>query len=171
MKVLVPLDGSDVASRILPAIRRMLLSVPDAEIHLLAILDPRSAKGSTERGVSPVISSVIPDRGGLGAQLPRVVETHGEALERGHIEAAERLDRLAQERLPGVKVVTHVEWSDHPATKILEVALASHAGVIAMATHGRSGISHVVAGSVTEEVLRTSRVPVLVVGPRYLPPD
>ena len=39
------------------------------------------------------------------------------------------------------------------------------ADLIVMSTHGRSGLARLVVGSVTEQVLRTTRVPILVIRP------
>ena len=50
-----------------------------------------------------------------------------------------------------------------PADEILEAAAAIGARMIAMGTHGRRGLSHVLLGSVAEQVVRRSRVPVLTV--------
>jgi nucleotide-binding universal stress UspA family protein len=50
-----------------------------------------------------------------------------------------------------------------PSSAILETARASRCDLIAMATHGRSGISRLVVGSVTEKVLREAKVPLLIV--------
>jgi len=58
-----------------------------------------------------------------------------------------------------------VKWSGNAAQAITELANELDADVIVMATHGRSGISHVLAGSVAEGVIRTSGRPVLVQKP------
>ena len=50
-----------------------------------------------------------------------------------------------------------------PADEILEAAAAISARMIALGTHGRRGLSHVLLGSVAEQVVRRSRVPVLTV--------
>lgn len=52
-----------------------------------------------------------------------------------------------------------------PAAGILEQAIKSHADLIVMGTHGRSGMPRIVFGSVTEEVMRRATVPVLAVPP------
>jgi len=51
----------------------------------------------------------------------------------------------------------------HPAQEILKAVVEHHIGLIAMTTHGRSGPPRWLMGSVTEEVLRHSTVPLLVV--------
>ena len=53
--------------------------------------------------------------------------------------------------------------SGNAADEILKTAEQIDADLIAMSTHGRSGISRIALGSVTENVLRSSKRPVLVV--------
>ncbi len=50
-----------------------------------------------------------------------------------------------------------------PATEILAAAEEQRAAMIVMGTHGRRGISHLFLGSVAEQVIRKSSVPVLTV--------
>ncbi len=60
---------------------------------------------------------------------------------------------------------THVAWDGAAPEAINAYAEEIGADLIVMAAHGRSGISHLVAGSVTEAVIRTAKRPVLVQGP------
>ena len=83
-------------------------------------------------------------------------------------------DRLEWE---GVRAEYRIRLGD-PATEILEVARERGADLIAMTSHGRSGLRRILMGSVTEEVLRESEIPLLVTtpeakvehGPRILVP-
>ncbi len=52
-----------------------------------------------------------------------------------------------------------------PYRTIVEVAEVAKADLIVMATHGRTGLSHLVMGSVTERVVRTAACPVLTIRP------
>jgi nucleotide-binding universal stress UspA family protein len=52
-----------------------------------------------------------------------------------------------------------------PYRKIVEVAEAAKADLIVVATHGRTGLSHLVMGSVAERVVRTAPCPVLTIRP------
>jgi universal stress protein A len=52
-----------------------------------------------------------------------------------------------------------------PHQKILEIAAAEQVDWIVMATHGRTGLSHLVMGSVAERVVRTAPCPVLTLRP------
>lgn len=169
MKILVPIDGSDVAHRVLPAVKRMLRTIPDGEIHLLMVIDPKNVK---ERFDQEVVDSLPV---AIGQEVvsppgPRQVESHGEALQRIHHDAIEQLHVLRQSELPDAKTAVRAEYSREPAKKIAEVAQELGVTAIAMATHGRSGISHLLAGSVTEEVIRHATIPVLVIGPSYNAP-
>ncbi len=52
-----------------------------------------------------------------------------------------------------------------PAEQILQAAREKKSDLIAMSTHGRGGVARMIAGSVAEEVLRRSKVPVLLTRP------
>ena len=52
-----------------------------------------------------------------------------------------------------------------PSQTITETAAAEHVDLIVMATHGRTGFSHLVMGSVAERVVRTAPCPVLTLRP------
>lgn len=55
--------------------------------------------------------------------------------------------------------------------EILRQAAAGHASLIVMGTHGRSGLAHLLLGSITEKVLQKAPCPVLVVPPHAAPAD
>jgi nucleotide-binding universal stress UspA family protein len=65
-------------------------------------------------------------------------------------------------RTSGLEVRTHAR-SGAPAAVVLEAARAFDAGLIVMASHARGGLVRWLVGSVADEVLRQSSVPVLVV--------
>ena len=64
---------------------------------------------------------------------------------------------------PDKRVVLHALESDNAAEAIAQAAERLHADVIVMGTHGRSGLSKAVMGSVTSNVLHLSKRPVLLV--------
>jgi len=79
--------------------------------------------------------------------------------------AAIYLERVRQE-LEAQGVTAHVLiHSGGAAREIVEAAHAGRFDLIAMGTHGRTGMDRITLGSVAEEVLRTSRVPVLLARP------
>ena len=63
----------------------------------------------------------------------------------------------------GVMARTEVAFGDKPAQQIIELAERSQSAVVAMSTHGRSGVDRFVFGSVAEKVLRAGTVPLLLV--------
>lgn len=164
MKALVPLDGSDNSLRIFSTVRSLLALQPAIEIHLLEVLDPHSVKGRTEHTIEG-IPSVAVGKVSISSPGPRLVESHGAAMERVAGETSYALKDLAAREIPEAQSFVHVAWSDQPSRAIKDLSDELDVDVVVMATHGRSGLSHMVAGSVTEAVIRHSHRPVLVQGP------
>ncbi|MFV9503890.1 MAG: universal stress protein [Oscillochloridaceae bacterium umkhey_bin13] len=141
--ILVPLDGSPLAEQVLPHVHAMAANEGTSKITLL-------------RAVPPVFTTSVDYSGMLAA-------TATDALETLEDDAREYLDRIAASfRAEGYTV--QIEISAMPAAEaILDYADSQHADLIAIATHGRSGISRWVFGSVTQKVVQACPVPVLVV--------
>jgi nucleotide-binding universal stress UspA family protein len=72
----------------------------------------------------------------------------------------------AKVRERGLQARTEVVVEDQPASAILHEAERERAGLIAIATHARSGLSRMLLGSVADKVIRGAHVPVLVYHPR-----
>ena len=163
MKALVPLDGSELALTVLPNVRRLADLAPGLAVHLFTVVDRKSVSGQADR-VAGELSTTIPGStlATVMAPAPRVVESYGEALERVHMEVNEALQMVATGELGGIATTLEVAFSPNPATAIIEKANALGVDLIIMATHGRSGLSHLPAGSVTDAVIRNSGKPVLV---------
>lgn len=88
-----------------------------------------------------------------------MVPAAGELLERIHAETEQEMRRLAA-RFPGARTVIR---EGMPRGAIIDVAKEVGADMIVMGTHGRTGLGHVLFGSVAEHVVRHSRIPVLTV--------
>lgn len=54
-----------------------------------------------------------------------------------------------------------------PATKIVETANEWNADYVVVGTHGRTGLSHFLIGSVAEHVIRHSNIPILIITPEH----
>ena len=63
---------------------------------------------------------------------------------------------------PEINITTGL-YAGFPHVEIIKYANETNADMIVMGTHGRTGLSHVLLGSVTERVIRTSDIPVLTV--------
>jgi nucleotide-binding universal stress UspA family protein len=73
----------------------------------------------------------------------------------------QRVGRVLRKREVPVKVAVQV---GHPAETIVDAAAS--ASLVIMATHGRTGVSHLLLGSVAERVVRLSPAPVLTIRPK-----
>lgn len=73
------------------------------------------------------------------------------------------LENLRATRLAGTDAAVVLEKHPNPALAICEYASKHGADLIIVGTHGRTGISHVLIGSVAERVVRHAKVPVLTV--------
>ncbi|MEZ4832577.1 MAG: universal stress protein [Caldilineaceae bacterium] len=141
-KVLVPLDGSALAETALaPALE--MVDKHHAELWLVQAVELPELWGEEFVSAETV------------ASLPSIEEQ--EALARGY------LDQIAASMQENGRVIrTHIE-TGHPASVIASVATAQDIDTIVMSTHGRSGLSRWVFGSVAEKVVRTVECPVLLV--------
>jgi universal stress protein A len=83
-------------------------------------------------------------------------------LERqAHLDLAEV---LPEAEAAGVEVTRQVVLGS-PSHEIVKVAAAEKVDLIVIATHGRTGFSHLVMGSVAERVVRTAPCPVMTIRP------
>jgi len=79
--------------------------------------------------------------------------------------ATKNLKEFASKNLRGVPNVTVQLLQGNPYAEIIRFAQNKRFDLIVMATHGRTGLAHVLLGSVAERVMRHSPVPVLLVKP------
>lgn len=78
----------------------------------------------------------------------------------------QQLRHHAAQRAPGVSTTVVVGYDDLPAHGILQAAESTSADLIVMASHGRTGMSRLLLGSIAEKIARTAPVPVLIVPAR-----
>lgn len=167
MSLLVALDQSDVAPEVLEAIAPYLRRTA-TEAHLATIVQPGEVRHAS-RAARPVIE---PERNSIypsGVRLPvgtvkrRPVMTRSQAIQQVVDEHRAVLTHLASEHLAGLPSRIHIEVADDVPEAI--VALADELGVdaVAIGTRDRGGLRRALLGSVAEEVIRKSRVPVFVV--------
>ena len=74
--------------------------------------------------------------------------------------ARERLGHIAEEHLKGTRYEIVTARNSDSTKAILETEEKTGADLIVMATHGRTGIAHLILGSVAEKVVRESKRPV-----------
>lgn len=146
-RILVPLDGSCLAEQALFA-ATSLAELGAAEFALVHVTEPMGWAGRIPGG-DRIASAAVE----AGAQ--------GDAQAEGYLSlVAHRL------REQGFAARTRVLVSTHIARAILEEARAEKADMIAMATHGRGGVSRLMLGSIADKVMRRGEVPLLLHRPR-----
>lgn len=164
-RLLVPLDGSDLAEAVLPHVAELGQSCA-REIILLRVIAP---PGDATRALYESLRLDMPvdPRPELVEGMTAVQHPIYREREMASLQAhAKRSLTRAKERLSEAGVEARIEvLFGRPAQKIVDYAHSEHVDLIAMVTHGRSGFRRRVFGSVAEKVLRTTTLPVLLVRP------
>lgn len=142
-RVVVPLDGSELCLSVLPFVEEIAAAL-GADLVLYNAVPPLDIYPGTE--LTPArAGGIIDDLMGQGRSF--LAQVAGEIEARGKVKAR--------------SVVT----IGFPVDEIVRVAQEVNAGLIAMATHGRSGVNRWVMGSVADGVVRRSSLPCLLVRP------
>jgi nucleotide-binding universal stress UspA family protein len=142
-RIMVPLDGSTMAEQVLPPVTYVAQAL-DAEIVLFRV-------------------PIAHDSGSL---LGDWVLPLAGTLETANDIASVYLQRQAEPlREQGIRVSTAMRMGG-VANAIIEFADANEIDLVAMCTHGRTGLARHALGSVADRVLRASRIPLLLVRAR-----
>ena len=91
-------------------------------------------------------------------------------FERDERTTGDELQKIAESHLKGINYQVVLRYG-HPAEQIIAAERDLDADLLVMATHGRSGILHLIFGSVAERVLHESACPVLIVRNAPQPPQ
>jgi nucleotide-binding universal stress UspA family protein len=140
-RIIVPLDGSSVAEQILPEVIA-LAKVEESELALLRVVVPRASS-----------------RKAVANENTPWWDNDVAAAEAYLVRTSDKLREV------GFRTKTDVVISEDIAQSIADYAARASADLIAIATHGRGGLSRTLRGSVADVVTRTSRVSMLVLRP------
>lgn len=140
--ILVPVDGSPTARRGLVEAARLAKTL-GATIRLVHVVDETALTLNPEAATA------------TAPLLEQFAESGKQVLQ----------EAVASAQHEGVQVETamHENIAGRVADRILDEASSWPADLIVMGTHGRRGIRHVVLGSDAEAVVRSAKVPVLLV--------
>jgi nucleotide-binding universal stress UspA family protein len=140
-KILVPLDGSDLAECVLPHVKAIGSGCGVGQLILLSVVAP------------------------LHGEIPS--DIHVEIVQEAGVKAAKEYLTKIKARLSkeGFDVKAEV-LTGRPAETISDFAQHNKVDLIAIATHGRSGISRWIFGSVADRLVRSSLVPILLIRPK-----
>lgn len=152
-RILVPIDGSPLSSK---ALEVALSDYPDTTVTVLYVMDPIGSGFNIVEVMRPKFTDGAPP-GSVS------MEFWNEWYESAH-EKADGLFDAAQELADefDVTLATAVEFGD-PKHVIVEYAEEHDMDRIVLGSHGRSGATRLVLGSVAETVTRRASVPVLIV--------
>ncbi len=138
--ILVPVDFSDITP---------------------VVVEQAAAVAQATRGSLTLLHVALPEPAFVGFETgPIVVQ---EAVDRAFKEDQERLEALSASLSARGITVDHVHTEGATAEIILREARRLSARVIVMGSHGHGALYHLLAGGVTEAVLRRAPCPVLVV--------
>ncbi|MBN1653390.1 MAG: universal stress protein [Deltaproteobacteria bacterium] len=143
LHVLVPVDFSTISLNAIRAVKK--LAFPSARITLLHVYNPLPSSASVSYELAPAQDLIF---------------AH---LEKRLFNALQEIRRTELAGSEDVGVELECTSFLSPAKAICQFAESKSVDLIVLTTHGRTGLSHMLMGSVAEEVVRTSTCPVLVV--------
>ena len=144
--LIVPLDGSEVAEKVLPAVAEMAKRLA-TEVLLLRVYH-------------------IPYTALAGQEMFAAIN-YDELIAAVRDEANQYLEKKAAEiKELGLEKISWLAKEGLAGDEIIALARNTPNALIAMCSHGRSGVKRLVLGSVTEAVVRHTRDPVLVIRAR-----
>jgi len=150
-KILVPLDGSELAECVLPHVEAIVNGCGAAEIVFVRAVEAVSLPyGAIADGAGVITED-------NATQIRKGIDATNES------EAVDYLSQLAKRvELKGSEIKTEV-LKGKIAESLAEYATQNDYDLVIIATHGRSGISRWVWGSVADRLLRSACVPVLMI--------
>jgi nucleotide-binding universal stress UspA family protein len=142
-KIMVPLDGSELAECVFPHVEAFIKGFNIRDVILMRVVEPENLPYRVEGGVDP---EIVAEKEASRKSAAKVY-----------------LERIAK-RFTQEGTVVHSEISIGRVTESLaDYAEQNDVDLFIIATHGRSGVSRWVMGSVADKLLRSARVPVLMV--------
>ena len=149
--ILVPLDGSEVSERAIPMAEDLARS-SEATVHLIHMVSREHELGAG-RGIDSVQAAEMEVD-----MARRLTESR---LHRGRTYLEQKGSQLSG---AGIKIETDFAvMAGDPAQNIIDYVKEHNISLVVMTTHGRGGVRRLLVGSVTDRVIRSCEVPVLVV--------
>ena len=142
-EVIVPLDGSDLAEKVLPHVAAIAKSL-DLAVTLVR--------------VTPPVGSFYGHMDLITSSQQATLNTEADIRARAYLNEIE-----GRVREGGVGEVKNLYIHGNPPEVIVDLARGTAHSLVAMTTHGRSGVGRWLLGSVTDRVVRHSGDPVLVI--------
>jgi nucleotide-binding universal stress UspA family protein len=153
-RIVVPLDGSRLSAQAIPYAGEIGKRF-DAEVILVRVLSPSGL-------------AIVPQATGMeSAVATDIIAQEARMKDVDNAANAKRyLMNWAQSlKTQGMKASYQVTIGT-PAKSIMELVVAQQASLIVMMSHGRGWFKRAIMGSVADEILRGSSVPVLIIRPK-----
>ena len=163
-KVLIPLDGSDFSRQIFTHVLKFIHPA-DSDLTLLRVAPPPSGEvpgpmrpASTD-DLTPMFES---DTDATRAKHPVYASQERDSL----VAALQNELQVDMVRLQdaGYSVSIAIHFG-HPAEEIIRFVEQENVALVAMTTHGRTGLRRLLFGSVAQEVMQSVKVPVMLLRP------
>jgi nucleotide-binding universal stress UspA family protein len=150
-KILVPLDGSELAESVLPYLEWFIKVSKVNEIVFFRVVEPFHVPGGIE-------GTIIPEE-------RERIEQDAAKLARDY------LNKVAGRFETGKLKIQAVVRVGKPAKVVADYVANCDVDLIIMATHAFSKLRRLVSGSLADEILHAARVPVFLVKREDVPPD
>jgi nucleotide-binding universal stress UspA family protein len=150
-KILVPLDGSELAECVFPHVESIAKGCDVSNVVFVRVVEPAHLPVATEFAGGGSFSEAD------AAKSRKKQDDHNKAAAKKYLD-----DIIKRNKYDGTTLKAEVIMGK-PADSIAEYAEKHGVDLIVIATHGRSGISRWVYGSVADKILRSACVPVLMV--------
>lgn len=137
-KVLIAVDSSEFSMQAAKKGLELAHQL-NTKAALLFVVDTSKAMGNIDAGIMPQEALIVLKK-----------------------EAEQTLDELAA-MYNGKELMKFMPEGTHPADDIIKTAENWEADLIVIGTHGRTGLKHLLMGSVAENIVRHSKIPVMVV--------
>jgi nucleotide-binding universal stress UspA family protein len=167
-RVLIPVDGSAFSRSVFESVKK-LLKPQDYSLVLLEVAPLPEELEEVSQGV-PVRWADIVGYEAASEEARRALEpdrsAYVERIWRAYEQTVLNQLQPAKEDLEtaGFEVETAVRFGE-PSQEISDFVDREHIDLVAMATHGRTGLNRMVMGSVAEKILRSLHVPIMMVRP------
>src|ERR671918_750130 len=168
MKIMVTLDGSRFAEAVVEPAAQLAREAKLAEVYLVRVVAPSDAQNTVigtpeyEEAIAEPFTGVSTTIGGSGA-----VETSDQALERIEQEAKDYLQHVGYQFDP-IRPEAVVLVGEDVDDELARFAKQQNVDIIAMSSHGRTGLGRLIMGSHAQRLMEYGVAPVLVLRPEHL---
>jgi nucleotide-binding universal stress UspA family protein len=150
-----------------PAAFRRILIALDGLANAEQVLAPARILGRLTQAKYTLLQVVEPHTFVRSGPFTAPTDFDAEDTQRRQAEAKRYLERIAEVvESDGATVHIDVRVADQVAAAILDAAREQHVDLIAIATHGRSGLARLLLGGVADKVVRGTTLPVLLYRPQ-----